>query len=63
MAQPYTDKTTNPVPLDADLERIFELSPDLVGTGNLEGYFTKVNSAFERLLGFSKKEFYEKSFL
>ncbi|MBT4934065.1 MAG: PAS domain S-box protein [Rhodospirillaceae bacterium] len=46
-----------------ELERIFDLSPDMIGSGNLEGYFTKINSSFERTLGYGNDEFCTKSFL
>jgi two-component system sensor histidine kinase/response regulator len=47
---------------EKDLGRLFDLSPDLIGVGNLDGYFTKVNFSFEKLLGYSEKEFYENKF-
>jgi len=46
-----------------ELERIFDLSPDMIGSGNLEGYFTRVNSSFEQILGYGINEFCEKPFL
>ena len=48
---------------DKDALQIFELSPDLIGMGNLEGFFTRINSAFGRLLGYSDEEFLSKPFL
>ncbi len=47
---------------DETLKKIFELSPDMIGSGNLDGYFTKVNSSFMKILGHSEKNFYEKPF-
>ncbi len=46
-----------------ELETIFDLVPDLIGSGNLEGYFTKINSSFRKILGYSEKELYENPFL
>ena len=48
---------------DKEALQIFELSPDLIGMGNLEGFFTRINSAFGRLLGYSDEEFLSKPFL
>ncbi len=49
--------------LAEDLERIFNLSPDIIGSGTLEGHFTKINSSFEKLLGYSEEEFLGKPFI
>ncbi|MDM8553640.1 histidine kinase dimerization/phosphoacceptor domain -containing protein [Desulfococcaceae bacterium HSG7] len=46
-----------------ELDRIFNLSPDIVGYGTLEGSFTKINSALQAILGYSEDEFLQKSFL
>src|SRR6185437_8831201 len=37
-------------------DRIWELSEDLLGVGNFDGYFTSVNPAWSRLLGWSEDE-------
>jgi PAS domain S-box-containing protein len=37
-------------------DRIWELSEDLLGVSNFEGYFTSINPAWTRLLGWSKDE-------
>lgn len=39
------------------LERIFNLSLDMIGVGNLAGYFTEINFSFGRILGYTDKEF------
>ena len=49
--------------LKEEIENIFELSPELIGSGNLDGYFTKINSSFMKNLGYSKTELCEKPFL
>ncbi len=40
----------------AELDRIFNLSSDLIGVADFEGYFKRVNPAFERTLGYSGEE-------
>jgi PAS domain S-box-containing protein len=45
------------------LETIFLNSLDLIGTGNLDGYFTKINPSFERVLGYTEEEFLVAPFL
>ena len=48
---------------EEELDRIFELSPDLVGAANLNaGYFTRVNPAWE-IFGRPLEEFIERPFL
>src|ERR1700676_4078861 len=46
-----------------ELERFFDLSSDLIGIGRLDGYFTRVNPAFERALGYSRQELVSQNFL
>ncbi len=48
---------------EEDLERIFNFSLDMIGSGNLEGYFTKINSSFGEILGYTKEDFLKKPFL
>jgi PAS domain S-box-containing protein len=40
----------------AELDRIFNLSADLIAVADLDGHFTRVNPAFERTLGYSSEE-------
>jgi PAS domain S-box-containing protein len=40
----------------ADLDRIFNLSPDLIAVADFEGRFTRVNPAVEQVLGYTKEE-------
>ena len=39
-----------------ELDRIFTLAEDIISTAGLDGYYKRVNPAFERLLGYSSKE-------
>ena len=49
--------------VEKELENIFELSIDMIGAGNLQGYFYKINSSFKRVLGYEDKEFMAKPFI
>jgi PAS domain S-box-containing protein len=40
----------------AEADRIFNLSPDLIAVADFKGHFTRVNPAFERTLGYSTEE-------
>jgi len=40
----------------AEVDRIFNLSTDLIAVADLQGRFTRVNPAFERTLGYSSEE-------
>jgi PAS domain S-box-containing protein len=40
----------------AEADRIFNLSSDLIAVADLAGHFTRVNPAFERTLGYSSEE-------
>ena len=40
----------------AELDRIFTLSSDLIAVAGLDGYFKRVNPAFERTLGYSSED-------
>ena len=49
--------------VEEERDRFFDLSPDLLCMANLEGYFTRVNPAFERHLGYTPEELLAQSFL
>ena len=46
-----------------DLERIFDLSPDMICTAGFDGYFKKLNAAFQRTLGYTREELRAAPFL
>jgi PAS domain S-box-containing protein len=48
---------------EQERDRFFDLSIDLLATGNFAGYFTRVNPAFERVLGFTSAELMAQPFL
>ncbi|MEJ1397028.1 MAG: PAS domain S-box protein [Candidatus Sedimenticola sp. (ex Thyasira tokunagai)] len=48
---------------EEELESFFNLSPDIIGSGNFEGCFTKINISFEELLGHTKEDILNKPFL
>jgi len=58
-----TDELLERDQMEKEVERIFNFSMDMIGSGNLEGYFTKINSSFGKILGYSKKEILEKPFI
>ncbi|MBN1184818.1 MAG: PAS domain S-box protein [Bacteroidales bacterium] len=45
-----------------DLNRIFNLSADLICIASLEGYFLKTNPAFTKVLGYNEKELISQPF-
>ena len=49
--------------MEKEVERIFNFSIDMIGSGNLQGYFTKINSSFMEVLGYTQKEILEKPFI
>lgn len=44
-------------------DRFFNLSVDMMAIGNLEGYFTLVNPAWEKVLGFSEAELKQQPYI
>jgi PAS domain S-box-containing protein len=48
---------------ETERDRLFELSLDLLCTAGLDGFFRRVNPAFERVLGHSAEEFTARPFL
>lgn len=44
--------------LDLDIGKLFDLSVDMLCVAGTEGYFLRVNPAFERVLGWSEEEMY-----
>lgn len=60
-------KTTNEIKQDVkdlyDLEKFFNYSWDILGVGNLDGYFLRINSSFSQILGFSPEDIYKVPFL
>ena len=48
---------------EQERDRFFDLSIDLLATGSFEGYFVRLNPAFERILGFTSAELMAHPFL
>jgi PAS domain S-box-containing protein len=48
---------------EEERDRFFTLSLDLLGVADLNGYFTRLNPAFETVLGFTQAELMERPFL
>ena len=47
----------------SELEHLFNLSVDMLCVANLDGYFTLINHAFEKTLGYTKEELLKEPFL
>jgi PAS domain S-box-containing protein len=48
---------------EEQLERIYNLSLDMICVADFNGYFTKVNPAFEQVLGYTQQELLSKPFI
>jgi len=48
---------------EQEFQKIFELSPDIIGKGTLDGEFVEINSALTKILGYKKEEFLAKPFI
>jgi PAS domain S-box-containing protein len=46
-----------------ELDRIFNLSPDLIAVADFDGRFTRVNPAVEQVLGYTQEEFVGRPYL
>ncbi len=49
--------------LETDLQRFFELSTDMIGVAGFDGYFKRVNPAWERWLGWTETELQAQPYL
>jgi PAS domain S-box-containing protein len=58
-----TDELLERDQMEKEVERIFNFSIDMIGSGNLKGYFTKINSSFKKTLGYTQREILENPFI
>ncbi len=56
----HTEKLRNKV--NDELNQIFDLSPDMICSGTVDGYFLRVNSSFKKILGYDEREMIGTSF-
>ena len=57
MGESERPKVDPPADCPSWLESLFDLSPDLMCLAAVDGYFKRVNPAFERTLGYTVEEF------
>jgi PAS domain S-box-containing protein len=57
------DHVESPQPTGAHDALQFEIDRDLIGTINADGYFTSLNAAWERVLGWSREELMARPFI
>lgn len=51
------------LPGHTDADRLFSASPALLGIAGMDGYFKRVNPAFEKTLGYPPEEFFSRPFI
>jgi len=59
----HWERTAEPLRVAKELERIFNLSLDLICVAGLDGYYKWVNPAFERILGWTEEESLSRPFM
>jgi len=59
----FTDLESRRGRAEQELGDFFELSLDMLGIANADGYFTRVNRAFERTLGYTSEELLSRPYL
>src|ERR1700754_1924480 len=57
MGEPERPDVGTPAGSRSWMENLFDLSPDLMCLATVDGYFKRVNQAFEQALGYSAEEF------
>src|SRR5690554_2818918 len=50
-------------PPESELERLFDLSLQMLGIAGVDGRFKRVNPAFEKTLGYTAEEFLSRPFV
>jgi len=53
--------TSSPLP-ESELDRLFDLSPDLFCVVGVDGFFKRLNASFESVLGYSREELLSRPF-
>ena len=57
------EELTSTAETEEQRDSFFDISIDLLGIANTDGYFKRINPAFGRVLGWTEKEFLSKPFL